>query len=94
MRRVLPVVRHGSFLTRIKLGLTQSGCFTPSPLMGEGWGEGEEVGASLYSGKGCSPSPQPSPARGEGAKSKFYVSPINVFLFVFNVEIKLCAQIC
>ncbi len=31
--------------------------FTPSPLMGEGWGEGGEVGTSLCFGKGC-PSPQ------------------------------------
>ena len=34
---------------------------TPSPLMGEGWGEGD---AALRH----NPSPQPSPTRGEGAK--------------------------
>ena len=39
---------------------------TPSPLQGEGWGEGESFrDDETYSG--CSPSPQPSPRGGEGA---------------------------
>ena len=37
----------------------------PSPLMGEGWGEGEKT---MYY-----PSPQPSPAKGEGVNQRFLV---------------------
>ncbi len=48
--------------------------FTPSPLMGEGGGEGGEVGTSLCFGKGCPPR-FALPARGEGARSGFCVSP-------------------
>ena len=36
---------------------------SPSPLMGEGWGEGEKL--STY------PSPQPSPSGGEGVNQHF-----------------------
>ncbi|OYY73934.1 MAG: hypothetical protein B7Y40_07330 [Gammaproteobacteria bacterium 28-57-27] len=37
--RALTIVRF--------IGLTQNAVFTPSPLMGEGWGEGGEAGKSL-----------------------------------------------
>ena len=42
--------------------------FSPSPLMGEGWGEGGGAGISLCSIMRFTPFPQPTPARREGAE--------------------------
>jgi flagellar P-ring protein FlgI len=57
----------------------------PSPLRGEGWGEGDELAMIVtFTANRCSdffhakdslfrkivPSPQPSPRRGEGAKAR------------------------
>ena len=47
----------GAVMRDARLNSTQHN--TPSPLMGQGWGEGELCG-------NFTPSPQPSPARGEG----------------------------
>lgn len=41
----------------------------PSPLTGEGWGEGEKLLGEAWALPEPPPSPQPSPARGEGAKT-------------------------
>src|SRR5712675_1738869 len=46
---------------RLRSRFTNRHGLTPSPLWGEGWGEGEPNSV------GCTPSPQPSPRRGEGA---------------------------
>ena len=40
----------------------------PSPLTGEGWGEGEKLLGEAWALPEPPPSPQPSPTRGEGAK--------------------------
>ena len=48
------------------------GCVTPSPLRGEGWGEGE-VSIPHTADKPLSPSPQPSPTGGEGAIKAMFV---------------------
>ncbi len=48
------------------------GCIAPSPLMGEGWGEGE-VSIPHTADKPPSPSPQPSPTGGEGAIKAMFV---------------------
>ncbi len=47
--------------------------FTPSPLMGEGWGEGVDAGTICAVCEAVAPSPQPSPARGEGAKTRLFL---------------------
>jgi len=43
---------------------------TPSPLVGEGWGEGDENKMHLNS-KPVSPPPWPSPIKGEGKNMGF-----------------------
>jgi hypothetical protein len=43
---------------------------TPSPLVGEGWGEGDENKIPLNS-KPLSPPPWPSPIKGEGNNLNF-----------------------
>ncbi len=43
--------------------------FTPSPLTGEGRGEGVQAFSLALLFKPAAPSPQPSPARGEGAET-------------------------
>jgi len=54
-------------LSAIRLLLAQ--CFTPSPLAGEGWGEGGSACKNTTLRTRSSPSPQPSPIKGEGVKS-------------------------
>ena len=60
--------------------LRRMAAFTPSPLMGEGWGEGETLAQAFVSSHILTPSPQPSPARGEGAKSGFCVNPNSIWV--------------
>ena len=64
-------------LTEMNLDLRKMAVFTPSPLMGEGWGEGETLAQAFVSSHILTPSPQPSPARGEGAKSRLCLSPVD-----------------
>ena len=41
----------------------------PSPLAGEGWGEGVKMCDETKACANVSPSPQPSPIKGEGVKA-------------------------
>ena len=41
----------------------------PSPLAGEGWGEGIKMCDETKTCASFSPSPQPSPIKGEGVKA-------------------------
>jgi len=65
-------MRFGSAQSRVKQHIaTRRLRSAPSPLTGEGWGEGGDAGDVCVKCEAVAPSPQPSPARGEGAKILF-----------------------
>ncbi len=89
---LLPSI-HASFRQgSIEQDLCRVMAFTPSPLMGEGWGEGEKLAQPFVSSHILTPSPQrlrpprfALPARGKGAKSGVCVSPVSVSSVAIDV---------
>ena len=73
-------VRWVEFIGKLQplylLGLTQNADLAPSPLAGEGWGEGELHQLKHRLMPTSPPSPQSSPIKGEGVKPRFCVSPM------------------